>query len=79
MAVPIIKTKPMNILNLPILNKLLSAKNILLVGMGGGYDVFCGMPIYYELRKAGKNVILGNLTTSNLPKNTEGASTAMCI
>jgi hypothetical protein len=62
----------MNILNLPIFTKLLLAKNILLVGMGGGYDIFCGMPIYYELRKAGKNVILGNLTTSQLPKNTEG-------
>jgi hypothetical protein len=62
----------MTILNLPILDKLLSAKSILLVGMGGGYDIFCGMPIYYELRKAGKKVILGNLTTSHLPKNTEG-------
>ena len=62
----------MDSLNLPILTKLLSAKSILLVGMGGGYDIFCGMPIYYELRKAGKKVILGNLTTSHLPKNTEG-------
>ncbi|MEY4935661.1 MAG: hypothetical protein RIS64_2020 [Bacteroidota bacterium] len=43
-------------LNLPIFNKLLLAKNILLVGMGGGYDIFCGMPIYHELRKAGKKV-----------------------
>jgi hypothetical protein len=62
----------MNILNLPIFDKLLSAKSILLVGMGGGYDIFCGMPLYYELRKAGKKVILGNLTTSHLSKNTTG-------
>jgi hypothetical protein len=72
MAFFIIKSKPMNMLNLPILNQLLSAKNILLVGMGGGYDIFCGMPLYHDLRKAGKNVLLGNLTTSQLPKNTAG-------
>jgi len=32
-------------LNLPILDQLASCKNLLIAGMGGGYDVFCGLPI----------------------------------
>jgi len=40
-----------------------SCSNILLAGMGGGYDVFTAIPLYFELLKmGGKNVFLSNLS-----------------
>ena len=30
-------------LNLPTLNQLSNCKNLLIAGMGGGFDVFCGL------------------------------------
>jgi hypothetical protein len=53
-------------LNLPILNKLLSCKNLLIAGMGGGFDVFCGLPIYFELKKHGVNAHLANFSFSDI-------------
>jgi hypothetical protein len=53
-------------LNLPILNQLSNCKNLLIVGMGGGFDIFCGLPIYFELRRLGLKVHLANLTFSNI-------------
>jgi hypothetical protein len=34
--------------------------------MGGGYDVFCGLPIYFELRQRGYNVHLANYSFSDI-------------
>ena len=53
-------------LNLPILNQLSNCKNILIAGMGGGYDVFCGLPIYFELRKHGIHAHLANFSFSDI-------------
>jgi hypothetical protein len=53
-------------LNLPVSNQLLSCKNLLIAGMGGGFDVFCGLPIYFQLRSQGKIVHLANLSFSLL-------------
>jgi hypothetical protein len=53
-------------LNLPDLGPLLDCRNVLVAGMGGGFDVFCGLPIYFELRRRGVNVHLANLTFSQL-------------
>eukprot|EP01124_Arcella_intermedia_P034176 TRINITY_DN8424_c0_g1_i1.p1 TRINITY_DN8424_c0_g1~~TRINITY_DN8424_c0_g1_i1.p1 ORF type:complete len:350 (-),score=85.44 TRINITY_DN8424_c0_g1_i1:82-1131(-) len=58
-----------------------SSHNILLAGMGGGYDVFAGLPLYFELKKvkdgAGGsrfgNVVLANLSfTEKLSKKDLG-------
>ncbi len=49
-------------LNLPILSQLADSQNILIAGAGGGFDVFVGLPIYYELREMGKTVHLANYT-----------------
>ena len=53
-------------LNLPVsvAFKLRQAKNVLILGMGGGYDVFAGIPIHSSLQKMGVNVHLGNYTHS---------------
>ncbi len=53
-------------LNLPIINQLSNCNNLLIAGMGGGFDIFCGLPIYFELQKLGKKVHLANLTFSNI-------------
>ena len=53
-------------LNLPILNQLSSCKNLLIAGMGGGFDIFCGLPIYFELKKHGINAHLANYSFSDI-------------
>lgn len=40
-------------LNLPILDALSQCKNVLIDGMGGGFDLFCGLPMYFELQRCG--------------------------
>jgi hypothetical protein len=34
-------------LNLPDLAALSACRNLLVAGMGGGFDVFCGLPVYW--------------------------------
>ena len=53
-------------LNLPLLNQLSNCKNLLIAGMGGGFDVFCGLPIFFELKKHGINVHLANFSFSDI-------------
>ena len=53
-------------LNLPILNQLSNCKNLLIAGMGGGFDVFCGLPICFELKKHGINAHLANFSFSDI-------------
>lgn len=49
-------------LNLPIYDQLAGCRSILIAGMGGGYDVFCGLPLYLELRALGKTVHLASFS-----------------
>lgn len=53
-------------LNLPLstIVKLKESKNTLILGIGGGYDVFSGLPIYHTLTKMGVNCHLANFTHS---------------
>ena len=53
-------------LNLPILDQLADAKNILIAGAGGGFDVFIGLPLYFTLRAFGKTVHLANYSFMEL-------------
>jgi hypothetical protein len=53
-------------LNLPILHQFSNCKNLLIAGMGGGFDVFCGLPIYFELKKHGINAHLANFSFSDI-------------
>lgn len=53
-------------LNLPILNQLSTCKNLLIAGMGGGFDVFCGLPIYFELKNHGIHAHLANFSFSDI-------------
>jgi hypothetical protein len=53
-------------LNLPILEQLESCKNVLIAGMGGGFDLFCGLPIYFELLNRGQSVHLASYSFSEI-------------
>ncbi|MFC8721961.1 DUF1152 domain-containing protein [Kitasatospora sp. NPDC057198] len=45
----------------PLLTRLLGAERILVAGAGGGHDVYAGLPIALALRAAGREVHLANL------------------
>ncbi len=59
-------------LNLPILDKVQGHTNILIAGMGGGFDVFCGLPIYFELEALGYDVHLASFSFSDIVGLYEG-------
>lgn len=46
------------------LRKLSQSKSVLLCGAGGGFDIFCGLPLFFALREAGVQVNLANLSFS---------------
>lgn len=50
--------------SLPIWSELGSANTVLIAGAGGGFDVFTGLPLYFALKAAGKQVFLANLSFS---------------
>jgi hypothetical protein len=56
----------MDFLTLPFFERIASAKNILIAGAGGGFDVFTGLPLYFGLKAAGKEVHLANLSFSTI-------------
>jgi hypothetical protein len=64
----------MSLFQLPLLAELASSKNILLAGAGGGFDIFCGLPLYFSLQALGKTVHLANLSFSYLPEYGERLS-----
>jgi len=53
-------------LNLPIFPQLKTCKNLLIAGMGGGFDIFCSLPIYFELKKHGISAHLANFSFSDI-------------
>ena len=53
-------------MKIPLFSELENAQTVLIAGAGGGFDVFCGLPIYFWLKKAGKTVHLANLSFTEL-------------
>jgi hypothetical protein len=53
-------------LQLPFFAELEGARRILLAGAGGGFDLFCGLPLYHGLCDSGKEVFLANLSFTRL-------------
>ncbi len=51
---------------LPIWKELESSQKIFVVGAGGGFDIFSGLPLFHNLRGLGKEVFLGSLSFSDL-------------
>jgi hypothetical protein len=59
-------------LNLPIVDRLRGCRSVLVAGMGGGYDVFCGLPLYLALRSRGFEVHLANYSFSDICRASHG-------
>lgn len=53
-------------LELPFETLLPEGARVLIAGMGGGFDLFCGLPIYFELKERGYTVHLANLSFTDL-------------
>src|SRR5262245_27852268 len=51
---------------LPFIRELSASRRVLLAGAGGGFDIFCGLPLYFALREQGKEVYLANLSFTRL-------------
>ena len=51
---------------MPIPRQLVSANRILIAGAGGGFDIYCGIPLYLALAHLGKQVFLANLSFTSL-------------
>ncbi|MFN8607107.1 MAG: DUF1152 domain-containing protein [Vulcanimicrobiota bacterium] len=49
-------------MRLALLDELSQSQRILLVGAGGGYDIFCGLPLYHWLRNRGRTPYLASLS-----------------
>lgn len=60
----------MNVSSLGFFEKLEHSKNVLIAGAGGGYDVFCGLPLYFNLKSQGKTVHLANLSFADVISST---------
>ncbi|MCP4360470.1 MAG: DUF1152 domain-containing protein [Chloroflexi bacterium] len=61
----------------PIFQEVEEANNILIAGAGGGYDIFCGLPLYFGLAAQGKTVYLANLSFSFLPPSSDRLASTM--
>jgi hypothetical protein len=59
-----------NVSSLGFFGALEDSKNILIAGAGGGYDVFCGLPLYFNLKSQGKRVHLANLSFADIVRST---------
>jgi len=55
---------------IPIFQELESSQTILIAGAGGGFDIYCGIPLYFNLKKQGKKVILANFSFTWLNETT---------
>ena len=59
-------------LDLPFDTLLPENGSVLIAGMGGGFDLFCGLPIYFELIRRGYKAHLANLSFAALKEYQEG-------
>src|SRR5688500_16938675 len=53
-------------LMIPFLQRLDAARHVLIAGIGGGFDVYAGIPIATYLWAKGRSVVFANLSFSNL-------------
>ncbi len=56
-------------LTVPLLQRLETARTVLISGCGGGFDVYCGVPFISGLLAAGKQVVLNGLSFTPLPRS----------
>lgn len=55
---------------IPLFQKLEESQNILIAGAGGGFDIFTGIPLYFNLKEQGKNVTIANFSFTSMNDTT---------
>lgn len=55
---------------IPIFQEIQESESILLAGAGGGFDIFSAIPLYFNLKKQGKKIILANFSFTWLEETT---------
>jgi hypothetical protein len=55
---------------IPFFTELKDSQRILIAGAGGGFDIYSGLPLYFALKQAGKEVFLANLSFTYLKSTT---------
>ncbi|GGR50022.1 hypothetical protein GCM10008959_08940 [Deinococcus seoulensis] len=56
----------------PFFQEVQDSRRILIAGMGGGFDVFCGLPLYFALKADGKEVFLANYSFTSMDLGPNG-------
>jgi len=51
-------------------DEIRKSRHILLADAGGGFDIYCGSPIYFDLLDMGKEVYLANLSFADIRSST---------
>lgn len=59
-------------LNLPVIHHLIHCNNVLIVGMGNGFDLFSALPLYLELQTLGIQVHLASMSFVNVKRLNAG-------
>ncbi len=67
-----------NPFTLPLSQELSSSKNILIAGIGGGFDIYAGLPLYFNLISMQKTVHLANYSFTQLQKTTATQIHPLC-
>ena len=60
----------MNFPKLKFVTEIQKANRILLAGAGGGFDIFCGLPLLFDLLEIGKEVHLANFSFADIESST---------
>jgi hypothetical protein len=56
-------------MQIPFFDALSEARNVLIAGCGGGFDIYSGLPLHAYLTSIGKNVQLANLSFARLAES----------
>ena len=62
-----------------IFDLLAPASSVLIAGCGGGYDIMSGLPLYFALKREGKNVHLANFSFTHLAGMTSDTYCDQCV
>lgn len=60
----------MNFGIVPLAQRLARCRRVMVCGCGGGFDLYCGLPLYFYLKPRVEAVFLGNLSFATLTRET---------
>src|SRR3989338_10082 len=67
-----------SLLESPLMQKLSSSSTIVIAGIGGGFDIYAGLPLYFNLLAQNKIIHLANYSFTQLQKTTAKEIHSLC-